>query len=186
MIATIFAMRRRKSSLITVFFLVATGMILGGVGTAMAVKPEQKFKGEIIISKERFPSRFKSDSHFISTMKKVETHEITAEGDEDWEFEYMAFLPGSLNSLSASVTYYDITNPGEKKYVNSFKFRPRDKSQQILNGHARLSPDKFSANRKYLMVFAHGYGQKPLAKTKFVLRRTGQETKKEGSGTVDF
>jgi hypothetical protein len=185
-IATIFAMRRRKSSLVTIFLLVAAGLILGGVGTAMAVKPEQKFKGEIIISKERFPSRFKSDSHFINTMKKVKTHELTAEGEEDWEFEYMAFLPGEINSLKASVTYYDITNPGEKKYVNSFKFYPRDREQQILNGHARLSPDKFSANRKYLMIFAHGYGQKPLAKTKFVLRRKGNDKKKQGDGTVDF
>jgi hypothetical protein len=185
-IATIFAMRRRKSSLFTIFFLVAAGLILGGVGTAMAVKPEKKFKGKIIISEKRFPSRFKNDNHFVSHMKKVETHELTAEGDDDWEFEYMAFLPGSLNALSASITYYDITNPGSKDYVNSFKFRPRDKSQQILSGHARLSPDKFSADRKYLMVFARGYGQKPLAKTIFVLRREGNEKENKGDGTVDF
>ena len=159
-------------------------MILGSIGTALAVKPEKKFEGEIS-SEKRFPSRFKNDNHFVSHMKKVETHELTAEGDEDWEFEYMAFLPGQINSLKASVTYYDITNPGEKKYVNTFKFYPRDRKQQILNGHARLSPDKFTHNRKYLMVFAHGYGQKPLAKTKFVLRRKGVE-KKKGNGVVNF
>ncbi|MGM0558034.1 MAG: hypothetical protein ACQEVA_16740, partial [Myxococcota bacterium] len=124
--------------------------------------------------------------HFVSHMKKVNTHELTAEGEDDWEFEYMAFLPGSLNSLSATITYYDITNPGDKQYVNSFKFRPGDKTQQILSGHARLSPEKFSANRKYQMEFAHGYGQKPLAKTIFVLRREGNEKKKQGDGTVDF
>lgn len=141
----------------------------------------KKFKGKIIISKKRFPSRFKTDAKMIKHMKKVNTHEITATGDDDWEFEYMAFLRKPVAVLQAAVTYYDITVPGSQQFVDNFTFYPTNKSDQILNGHARLSKDKFSGDRKYLMIFARGYGQDALAQTKVVLRRKeGSKKKEEG------
>lgn len=170
---------RVLSSLVFLVFLFASAQ------TAWAVKPEKKFKGDIIISTERFPSRFKSDAQFVRHMKKVNTHTLTAKGDESWEFEYMAFLPRPVSTLKAAVTYYDITTKGTKKYVETFAFYPSDRSEQILAGHAELSASKFAPDRKYLMVFSLGYGQKELASTKFVLRRTGQDKKKD-SGVVDF
>jgi hypothetical protein len=174
---------KRPAVVLTSLFVLAA-LLLAGFGTASAIKPEKKFKGDIIISKKRFPSKFKSDSHFIRHMKKVNTNKLTAEGDKAWKFEYMAFLPKPVATLKASVTYYDITNPGQKKLVNTFAFYPNDRKDQILAGHAELSPKKFDADRKYLMVFSRGYGQKVLAKTKFVLRRKGGEKKDEG--VVDF
>jgi hypothetical protein len=177
------ALEKRPAVVLTAL-LVLTAFTLAGIGTALAIKPEKKFKGQIVISKKRFPSRFKSDREFIRHMKKVNTHKLTAEGDEDWKFEYMAFLPERIATLKAAVTYYDITNPGQKKYINNFAFYPSDRKDKIVAGHAELSDDKFEANRKYLMVFSRGYGQKPLAKTKFVLKRKGG--KKKESGVVDF
>jgi hypothetical protein len=160
-------------------FLRSAAAALGGGLLILASPPVyaksalKKFKGKIIISKKRFPSRFKSDAQMIKHMKKVNTHEITAEGDSDWEFEYMAFLKKKVAVLQAAVTYYDITVPGSQQFVDNFTFYPADKADQILNGHARLSKDKFAADRKYLMVFARGYGQDALAMTKVVLRRKG-------------
>ncbi len=136
----------------------------------------KKFKGKIIISKKRFPSRFKSDAKMIKHMKKVNTHEITATGDSDWEFEYMAFLKKPVATLQAAVTYYDVTVPGSQQFIDNFVFYPADKSDQIINGHARLSKDKFAADRKYMIVFARGYGQNALAMTEVVLRRKGGES----------
>lgn len=183
MLISLVAFERRPAVVFTALFALAA-FTLAGFGTALAIKPEKKFKGQIVISKKRFPSRFKSDSQFIRHMKKVNTNKLTAEGDEDWKFEYMAFLPQPISTLKAAVTYYDITNPGQKKYINNFAFYPSDRKDKIVAGHAELSPDKFEANRKYLMVFSRGYGQKALAKTKFVLKRKGG--KKEESGVVDF
>ncbi|AWV89662.1 hypothetical protein [Bradymonas sediminis] len=170
---------RVVSSLVFLLFVFAS------VQTAWAVKPEKKFKGDIIISTERFPSRFKSDNEFVRHMKKVNTKTLTAQGDESWEFEYMAFLPKPVSTLKAAVTYYDITVKGSQKYIETFAFYPSDRSDKILAGHAELSASKFSPDRKYLMVFSLGYGQKPLASTKFVLRRKG-EKKAQDSGVVDF
>lgn len=178
LLAFVGAKRRHLVSL-----LVILGLFLGAVGTALAVKPEKKFKGEIIISEKRFPSRFDSDREFIKHMKKVNTHLLVAEDEDDWEFEWMAFLPRPVAVLQASVTFYDITNPGSKTLVNTFQFYPGNKKDKILNGHSSLSMDRFESNHKYLMVFSRGYGQKPLATTKFVLRRKGE---KKESNEVTF
>lgn len=175
----------KRPSVVLAALTVAAAILFAGFGAALAVKPEKKFKGEIIISKKRFPSRFKSDSHFVRHMKKVETHELTAKGEKPWKFEYMAFLPRSVATLKAAVTYYDITNPGQKKYIATFAFYPNNRKDKIVAGHAELSAKKFEADKKYLMVFSRSYGQKALAKTKFVLRRKGQK-KEENSGVVDF
>ena len=184
MLSSILALEKRPAVIATAL-LVLLGMLLAGFGTALAIKPEKKFKGEIVISKKRFPSRFKSDRQFVRHMKKVNTHKLTAEGEDDWTFEYMAFLPDPIGTLKAAVTYYDITNPGKKKFINTFAFYPSDNKDKIVAGHAELSMKKFQANHKYLMVFSRGYGQKTLAKTRFVLRRKGHKKKKE-TGEVDF
>ena len=148
------------------------------IPAATAKDPAEKFEGEIIISEKRFPSRFKSDAQMIAHMKKVNTHEITATGDDDWEFEYMAFLPGAVGTLQAAVTFYDITSGGQA-LVDTFTFYPADKSERILNGHARLDTERFKPDRKYLMIFSRGYGQRALAQTQVVLRRKGGATKEK-------
>ena len=102
-------------------------------------------------------------------MRKTNTHEIFADGEKDWEFEYMAFLGKPLATLQASVTFYDITT-GRQTMVDTFSFYSSDKKEDVLNGHQRLSRMKFKPNHKYLMVFSRGYGQKALARTKIVLR----------------
>lgn len=154
-----------------------------GVGDAWAVKPEQKYKGKIIVSTERFPSSFKSDAAFIAHMKKANKKTLTADGKAAWTFEYMAFLPEPVSTLKAAVSFYDVTDPKQKRFISTQDFYPGDRKDKILAGHSELSANEFSPDRKYLMVFSRGYGQKPLAQTQFVLRRTGVE---KDSGVVDF
>lgn len=102
-------------------------------------------------------------------MRRANTHELHSKGEGDWEFEYMAFLGKPVATLQASITFYDITN-GRQRLVDTFSFYASNKSEKILNGHQRLSRFKFKADRKYLMVFNRGYGQKALARTQIVLR----------------
>jgi hypothetical protein len=103
-------------------------------------------------------------------MKKADTHEFTAEGEDNWKFNYMVFLPSKLGRGQAAIVYYDITQPGSKRYVDTQNFYTRDPDQQIISGYARLSHKKFKGDKKYLMVFKRSFKGKPLAKTKFVLR----------------
>lgn len=158
------------------FFVLLT-LLIGMALTVLAAPPvfassaHKKFKGKIIVSEKRFPSRFKSDKEMIKHMKKVNTHELKVEGEKDWEFEYMVFAKKPVGTLQASVTFYDITVPGTEKLVDTYTFYPTDQTDKIVNGHQRLSAEKFSPDRKYLMVFSRGYGQPALAKTQIVLRR---------------
>lgn len=182
MLAQPAALKSRPAIFLTTV-LVGAAVLLGSVAPAGAVKPEKKFKGKIIISEKRFPSRFDSDNQFVRHMKKVDTRKLTAEGEDDWTFHYMAFLPEPVSTLKATVTYYDVTNPGQKKMVDTFSFYPGDREDKIVAGYAKLSPDKFDPRRKYLMEFSRGYGQQPLARTHLTLRRKGG---KKETGVVDF
>jgi len=173
-------MPRRLSLALVVLLAFGTATVVSP--TLFARDPAKKFKGQIIVSKKRFPSRFKSDHAMIHHMKHVNTHELTAHGDKDWEFEYMAFLPKPVATLQAAVTFYDVTVPGTQKLVDTFTFYPADRKDKILNGHARLPADKFRPDRKYLMVFSRGYGQRALAKTLIVLRRKGGKKKSKDNG----
>ena len=155
---------------LTTALLVGIALGVLSMPYALAADAHKKFKGKIIVSTKRFPSKFKSDKDMISYMKKTNTHELKAEAGKDWEFEYMAFLKKPIGTIQASVMVFDITNPGTETLIDNFNFYPENKELKIINGHQRLSRERFSPDRKYLMVMARGYGQKSLARTKLVLR----------------
>lgn len=150
--------------------VVMIALVLAASPAFAKKSPLRKLKGEIIISKKRFPSRFDSDGAMYKHMRKVNTHEVHKKENGDWEFEYMVFLGKPVATLQAAVTFYDITTPGTQQMIDTYTFYPSKKDEDILNGYARLAGDKFSPNRKYLMVFSRGYGQKAMARTKVVLR----------------
>ncbi len=152
------------------FMIFLLGITLAFPQMAFA-SPEKKLGGKIIVSTQRFPSRFESDGAMIKHMKKVNTHELKADGEKDWEFEYMMFLKKPVGTLQGSVTFYDISVPGSETMIDTFTFYPDNSKHSILAGHQRLSAERFRPDRKYLMVFARGYGQPALAKTQIVLRR---------------
>lgn len=152
-----------------VSLMLTAALLCSFVPPSAARAPEKVLKGKIIMSTKRFPSKFKSDKAFVKYMKKVDTKGIHAKKDGSWSFEYMVFARKPVGTIQAAVTFYDITGGGQK-FVNTFNFYTTDKKDRIINGHASLSEEKnFKANRKYLMVFSRGYGQKALASTKFAL-----------------
>ena len=157
----------------TCTLLILAVSIFASVGELQAKTPLRKFKGDIIVSTKPFPRRFKSDDHFIKHMRKVNTHELTVEGRDDWQFNYMAFLKGQLGSHQGWIIYYDVSYPGSAKYINSYQFHTRNPEERIQSGTARLSSEQFQPDRKYMMVFKRSFeGGEHLAETLLVLRRT--------------
>ena len=152
--------------------LTLAALTFASVGELQAKTPLRKFKGDIIVSVKPFPRRFKSDRDFIKHMRKVNTHEIKAEGEDDWQFNYMAFLKGQLGSRQGWIVYYDVTQPGSAKYINSYQFHTRNPEERIQSGTARLSSEQFKPDRKYVMAFKRSFqSPKALAETVLVLRR---------------
>lgn len=147
--------------------------------------PWKAYKGQIVTSKKRFPYRFKNDAHFIKTMKKYDTKKFTSNDKCAWNIEYMVFARKPVGTLQAALTFYDITDGGEKM-VNSFTIYPHDKKDKIINGNAELSAENnFESHRKYRVVFSRGYGGEVLAETKLVLHHHESCVTKEG-GDVAF
>src|SRR5580765_1136996 len=85
-----------------------------------AAKPEDVFKGKIIITKNRLPMRFSSQGAFISAVQKGKIDKIwpTEEKGETgkWTIEYIAFFAQPLDDSEIQVKFYDIS-AGDKKFV---------------------------------------------------------------------
>ena len=145
---------------------------LFGATTATAkrsTKPEDVLKGEIVLSEKRFPRKFDSDKEFVKHMRKVDTKVFYADEDGQWSFRYMIFARQPVGTMTAELTYYDITD-GDGVKVNTFSLYPQDENDQIISGKAELTPDgDFEPHRKYRVVFSRGYGHKALASTDFIL-----------------
>lgn len=149
-------------------------------------KPEDVFKGDIVVSTKRFPREFKSDADFVKHMKSADTKVLYAGDSGGWSFEYMIFAKSPVGTLNATITYYDITD-GAGTAVNTFTLYPRDEKDRIINGRSRLNKDGgFEPNKKYRMVFSRGYGQPSLAETDIVLYPAKGSTPETVSNDVEF
>jgi hypothetical protein len=95
--------------------------ILMSARPSAAAKPEDVFKGKIIITKNRLPMHFSSPGGFVSALQKNKIDKIwpTEEKGDDkgtWDLEYLAFFAQPLDDSEIQVKFYDITH-GDKKYV---------------------------------------------------------------------
>lgn len=171
-------------------FTLLTTLAIFALSTPATAKrsksPDKVFRGQIILSKKRFPYRFKSDAQFIKYMKKYDTKKFYADDKREWKFDYMIFSKEKIGTLQAAVTYYDITT-GKKKRVNTFTIYPHDKNDKIISGQAELSEEaNFEPHRKYLMVFSRHERGAPLAKAQFVLYPKPGSKPKKVSNEVNF
>lgn len=175
-------------TLVTVMILCGV-VCLGLSSTATAKrskKPEDVFKGDIVLSEKKFPRKFDSDKDFIKHMKKVDTKTFYADDKGEWRFRYMIFSKVPVGTMTAEVSYYDVTD-GNAVKVNTFALYPHDEKDRIISGKAKLTPDgDFKAHRKYRMIFSRGYGRKALATTEFVLYPAKGSKPEEVSNTVNF
>src|SRR5215467_3010503 len=115
-------------------------MLLGDVSSA--AKPEDVFKGKIIITKNRLPMRFSSQGAFVAALQKNRTDKIwpTEEKGESgsWNIEYIAFFAQPLNDSEIQVKFYDIT-AGERKYVAGDPQYTRERGSRIFGSSIVLA-----------------------------------------------
>jgi hypothetical protein len=160
-------------------------LALAGAGASWAAaKPEDVFKGKIIITKNRLPLRFSSQGAFISALQKNKTDKLwpTEEKGDDhgiWNVEYIAFFAQPLNDSEIQVKFYDITN-GDKKYVAGDPQYTRERGSRIFGSSIQLAKPEFDVRKHYMMtVESHG---RVIATTSFWLMGKGANY----SGKVEF
>jgi hypothetical protein len=167
--------------------LALAGVVLGaalGAGVAVAAKPEDLFKGKIIITKDRLPMRFASPQAFINTLqsKKIDKIWPTEEKNAEhgiWNVEYIAFFAEPLTDNEIQVKFYDITK-GEKKFVAGDPQYTRERGSRIFGASIELAKPTFDVNKHYMMTIETG--RRTIATTTFWLRGKGAQY----SGKVEF
>ena len=157
---------------------------LVGSGTAFAAKPEDVFKGKIIITKNRLPLRFSSAGAFVAALQKSKTDKIwptEEKGPEQgtWDIEYVAFFAQPLNDSEIQVKFYDITG-GEKRYVAGDPQYTREKGSRVFGSSIQLAKPDFDVRKHYLMTVESR--QRTIASTQFWLLGKGANY----SGKVEF
>lgn len=169
------------------FTMVLGGLLVPGaakVAVVEAAKPEDVFKRQIIITKERLPSHFKSAAAFIAAVRKAKTDKIwpTEEKGNDhavWNLEYIAFFAEPLNDSEVTVKFYDVTG-GTQRYVAGDEQYTRERGTRTFASNIVLSKPEFETNRRYLMTIDSG--RRTIATTTFWLRGKGPNY----SGKVEF
>jgi len=149
-----------------------------------AAKPEDVFKGKIVITKDRLPSHFSSEGAFVSALKTKQTDKIWPKEEKDadhgtWVLEYIGFFARPLNDNEIELKFFEITH-GEKRFVASDHQYTRDRGVRVFGANITLEKPEFDVNRRYLMNMESG--GRVIATTTFWLRGKGAQY----SGKVEF
>jgi hypothetical protein len=173
----------RISALVS-FLVLGAGVGLFGGSLARAAKPEDVFKGKIIITKDRLPMRFASPGAFTAAIqaKKIDKVWPTEEKDADhgtWDLEYIAFFAQPLSDNEIQIKFYDVTH-GDKKFIAGDPQYTRDRGSRIFSASIQLAKPEFDVNKHYMMTIESSH--RVIAMTQFWLRGKGANY----SGKVEF
>jgi hypothetical protein len=163
---------------------VVLALLGAGASSARAAKPEDVFKGKIIITKDRLPMRFASPQAFVSAVqaKKIDKVWPTEEKDADhgtWNLEYVAFFAQPLTDNEIQIKFYDITH-GDKKFIAGDPQYTRERGSRIFSASIQLGKPEFDVNKHYMMTIESSH--RVIAMTNFWLRGKGANY----SGKVEF
>jgi hypothetical protein len=161
----------------------ALGAMLLSSG-AQAAKPEDVFKGRIIITDSRLPTRFSSEGAFVQAIHRASIDKVwpTEEKGNDvavWKFEYIAFFARPLNDNEITVKFWEI-GLGSQKFVAGDEQYTRERGSRIFSASITVAKPEFDTNKQYLMTIESG--TRVLAQTRFWLRGKGPKY----SGKVEF
>ncbi|HEY0708646.1 MAG TPA: hypothetical protein VGG33_17695 [Polyangia bacterium] len=151
---------------------------------AQAAKPEDVFKGKIVITKDRLPSKYASESAFVAAIRKASVDKVwpTEEKGNDhalWTLEYIGFFAKPLNDTEVSVKFWE-ASAGSQRYIAGDEQYISDKTTRIFSARITLGTPEFEANKKYMMTMeSRG---RVIASTSFWLRGKGPNY----SGKVEF
>jgi len=158
-------------------------LMLGVARSSEAAKPEDIFKGKIIITKNRLPARFSSQGAFISAVQKGKIDKVWPVEEKGetgkWNLEYIAFFAQPLDDSEIQLKFYDIT-AGEKKFVAGDAQMTRERGARIFSANIELAKPDFDVRKHYMMTMESR--RRTIATTTFWLLGKGANY----SGKVEF
>ena len=158
-------------------------LVLAAARPSAAAKPEDVFKGKIIITKKRLPMKFSSPGAFVSALQGAKTDKIQPTEEKSpeqgtWDIEYIAFFAQPLNDNEIQVKFYDITQG--KKFVAGDPQYTRERGSRIFGSSIVLAKPEFDVRKHYMMTIESR--NRTIATTTFWLLGKGANY----SGKVEF
>jgi hypothetical protein len=164
-------------------FSLFVALMFGSAAQAGGSKPEDVFRGKVIVTANRLPLRFPSAGAFISAINKAKTDRIWPREEKGehatWNLEYIAFFASPLNDNEVNVKFYEITGGGQR-FVAGDEQMTRERGTRIFASNITLGTPEFEVNKKYYMTVESG--RRIIATTMFWLRGKGPNY----SGKVEF
>lgn len=162
-------------------------LVLGtalSASAAYAAKPEDVFKGQIVLTDSRLPSRFPSEGAFVQAVRRASIDKVwpvEEKGNDHavWKLEYIAFFARPLNDNEITVKFWELGG-GSQRYVAGDEQYTRERGTRIFSASITVAKPEFDTNKQYLMTIESG--SRVLAQTKFWLRGKGPKY----SGKVEF
>jgi hypothetical protein len=154
------------------------------VPQALAAKPEDVFKGKIILTKDRLPTRFASEGAFVAALRKASIDKVwpyEEKGNDHalWNIEYIAFFAKPLNDTEVSLKFWEASG-GSQRYIAGDEQYITDKTTRVFAAKITVGKPDFEQNKRYLMTLeSRG---RVIASTSFWLRGKGPNY----SGKVEF
>lgn len=114
-------------------------------------KVERTFGGKVLTSNKRFPSSAKSESEYISKLKKQVKDKFQEDKEKkEWKIHFAAFFKKPLGDLEYTVRLYDITDG--QHLVSSFEQYTDSPDQTSLLSYLILERRQFGVNKRILMT----------------------------------
>jgi hypothetical protein len=151
---------------------------------ALAAKPEDLFKGRIIITKDRLPSRFSSEGAFVAAIRRSQIDKVWPKEEKGndhaiWVLEYIAFFAAPLNDNEVNLKFWE-EGGGSRRYIAGDEQYTSDKKTRVFAANITLGKPEFEENKRYLMTMESR--RRVIASTNFWLRGKGPNY----SGKVEF
>jgi hypothetical protein len=151
---------------------------------ALAAKAEDVFKGRVIITSTRLPTKFPSEAAFISALQKAKTDRVWPKEEKGndhavWKLEYFAFFASPLNDNEVNVKFWEVAG-GSQRFVAGDEQYTRERGKRIFASSIELAKPEFEQNKKYMMTVESN--RRVIASTTFWLR--GKQASYDGK--VDF
>lgn len=168
--------------------LAAAGLLLCFAPDAQARRlPEDVFKGRVLTSSKRFPTRAKSVGAYIKKLRKNVKSKLWEKGkdrkyeDRYWKVYFAAFFRRPLNDLEVTIKLYDVTQSRTGRLIVAFEQFLDRRGQRTVISSFKLQRSKFGVNKKIRLEVRTHRG-KLLAKGR--LQLLGEREK--FTGKVDF
>jgi hypothetical protein len=138
---------------------------------AEARKVENVYQGQILILKQRAPSRFRTNgafARFLKTKRVGRNVWPVPKTSKSWRLEFMAFFRRPIDDVEVKVKFYDVTEG--KRLIAADSIFTSARGQRILASRFTLERPDFQVDRDYMMVAIGGRGKGRRAVTRFTLR----------------